>query len=306
MKPHLKGGAVLVAAGLGAWVLWIPIRHIGAGGWLLFGGWVLCWIGTARCIKGTAVMRYGGGFVLACAILAGGYVAISGPASGRGPAPAQSPQEIVPDYKVVATQDVSMGAVRRLQVRVSLPEHYSRSAVERVAHAIVADTTKSQPVNAISILFYGPDTSTAGVYDVALVEWAPNGQWGDAALVQAGDYRTYRYTLSYNAPASTPPTGPATLTVSDHTGLLGVPLPSGARLMERTPADPALDRDPSERYAVSASAAEIAAFFTKVMPAAGWQKDGASTATALLFRKDKRMIGVLMNGGGGTFTLMGS
>jgi hypothetical protein len=195
MKPNLKGGALVVAAGRGAWVLWIPIRHIGAAGWLLFGGWVLCWIGTARTIKGTAIMRYGGGFVLACAILAvvvGWLVAISGPTgNGKGSATAQAPQESVPDYKVVATRDVSIGAVRRLQVRVTLPRHYSRGAVEQAAHAIVADISKSQPVNAISVLFYGPGTSTAGVYDVALVEWAPNGQWSDAGLVRAGDYTTH-------------------------------------------------------------------------------------------------------------------
>jgi hypothetical protein len=198
-----------------------------------------------------------------------------------------------------------MGVVRRLQVRVSVPEHYSRSAVEQVAQAVVAEMTKSQPVNAISILFYGPGTSTEGVYDVAMVEWAPNGQWGDAGSVQAGDYLTFRYAVSYNARASTP-TGPPTLGASNETGLLGVPLPVGARLTQRTTGDPALDRDPSERYAVSASAVEIAAFFNQAMPAAGWARDGRSTSTALFFRKDRLMIGVLINSRGGTFTLMGS
>jgi hypothetical protein len=221
--------------------------------------------------------------------------------STRAPAPSPS----TPAYRVVATEDISMRAVRRLQVRVSLPEHYSRNAVEQVAQAVVADMTKSQPVNAISILFYGPGTSTVGVYDVARVEWAPNGQWGDAGSVEAGDYATFRYSVSYNAPAP-PPTASPTLTPSNKTGLLGVPLPTGAQLTERTPADPTLDRDPSERYAVSASAAEIAAFFSQAMPAAGWAKDGASRNNALFFRKGELMIGVLINSRGGTFTLMGS
>jgi hypothetical protein len=198
-----------------------------------------------------------------------------------------------------------MGAVRRLQVRVSLPEHYSRNVVEQAAQAVVAEITKSQPVNAISILFYGPGTSTGGVFDVALIEWAPNGQWGDAGSVRAGDYGTFRYTVSYKTPPPTP-SGPSTLTGSNQTGLLGVPLPVGAQLTQRTPGDPALGRDPSERYALSATALEIAAFFSQAMPAAGWAKDGTSTGTALFFRKDRLMIGVLINSSGGTFTLMGS
>lgn len=235
------------------------------------------------------------------AVTAGAVGGCGDQGSTRAPAlPASSP-----DYKVVATQDVSMGAVRRLQVRVSLPEHYPRSAVEQVAQAVVADITKSQAVNAISILFYGPGTSTAGVYDVAMVEWAPNGQWGEAGSVQAGNYSIFRYSVSYNAPAPTS-AGSSILTASNQTGLLGTPLPEGAQLTQRTPGDPASGRDPSERYAMSVSAVEIAAFFNQAMPEAGWAKDGTSTNTALFFRKGNLMIGVLINSSGGTFTLMGS
>jgi hypothetical protein len=90
---------------------------------------------------------------------------------------------------------------------VSLPEHYARDLVEQVAKAIVADLIRQQPVNAIGILFYGPNTSTESVYDVALVDWAPNGRWEEAPSVRAGDYSSFRYSVSYNA--STEPTSPA-------------------------------------------------------------------------------------------------
>ena len=245
-------------------------------------------------------MRSVTGFIVLAAT-AGALVGCGDQGSTRAPAPPASS----PDYKVVATQDLSMRGVRRLQVRVSLPKHYSREAVERVAEAVVADITRSQRVNAISILFYGPGTSTAGVYDVAMVEWAPNGEWPDAGSVQAGNYATFRYSVSYKPPAPTS-TGSSTLKASTQTGLLGVPLPEGAKLTHRTPGDPASGRDPSERYTVSASAAEIAAFFNQAMPRAGWAKEGASTKTARIFRKGNLMIGVLINSRGGTFTLMGS
>jgi hypothetical protein len=106
------------------------------------------------------------------ALTTGALVGCGDQGSARTPARPASP----PAYQIATSKDVSMGAVRRLQVKVSLPEHYSKNDVETVAQAVVADITKAQPVNAISILFYGPGTSTAGVYDVAMAEWAPNGR----------------------------------------------------------------------------------------------------------------------------------
>lgn len=212
----------------------------------------------------------------------------------------------VPAYDVVTTRDLSMGAVRRLEARVSLPDHYAREDVERVAQAVVADMTSSQEVNAISVLFYGPQTATSGAYDIAMVEWAPNGRWGDAGSVGAGEYSTFRYSVSYNPPSPALPPTATRLAVSGRTGLLGAPLPEGARLIERTAGDPAEDRDPRERYAISASAAEIMDFFNEAMPKAGWAKDGQSRPTGAFFRKGNLMIGVLTNRDGSTFTLMGS
>lgn len=239
--------------------------------------------------------------IMLLGLVMGALVACGDQGSGRTAASPAPP----PGYKVVVTRDVSMGAVRRFQVKVSLPEDYSRDVVERVAKAVVADTTKTQPVNGISILFYGPGTSTDGVYDVAMVEWAPKGQWGEADSVRTGDYGTFRYAVSYKTPEPTP-IASSRLTAADRKGLLGVPLPVGAQLTKQTPGDPASGRDPSERYSVSASAEELAAFFGEAMPTVGWAKDGTSTNTALFFRKGRLMIGVLINSGGGTFTLMGS
>jgi hypothetical protein len=211
-----------------------------------------------------------------------------------------------PAHEVVTTRDLSFGAVRRLQARVSLPQHYTRDEVESVAQAVVANITGSQQVNAISILFYGPQNSTSGFYDVASVDWAPNGRWGDAVSVRAGDYSTFRYSVSYNPPGPPAPSGAARLAASGRTGLLGVPLPEGAKLIEVTAGDPATGRDPSESYAVSASAAEIMAFFIEAMLKAGWAKDGVSRPTVTIFRKGNFMIGVFTKSDGGTFTLMGS
>lgn len=90
------------------------------------------------------------------------------------------------------------------------------------------------------------------------------------------------------------------------TGLLGVPLPEGATLIEQQPGDPSAGRDPSQGYAIAETAADIEGFFNQAMPRAGWAQDGISTHTALIFRKNNLVIGVLINSNGGKFTLMGS
>src|SRR6266542_6192760 len=225
-------------------------------------------------------------------------------ACGTGGAPKQESKAAVSAHKVASTKDVSVGAVRRFQAKVSLPQHYDRGTVEEIAKAIVADMTAAQPVNAISILFYGPGTSTAGIYDVATVDFAPNGQWGDAASVKAGDYSSFRYSVKYNPlPPATLPAQVASLAPSGKSALLGAPLPSGVTLLDKRAADE--NRDARERYRISASAADITSFFNTQMPAAGWSKDGASTPNAILFRKGKHNLGVFIDADGKSFTLMG-
>jgi hypothetical protein len=227
------------------------------------------------------------------------------PAVPESPSVPQSPP--VPQYRVVKTEDVSMGDVTRLQLRVSVPRHYSEEQVRQVAEAIVKDTTTGQDVNAIGIFFYGPGVATDGAYDVASVNWAPNGRWEDAGSVQAGDYSSFGYDISYQAPTpASRPSSRARLKPSGKRGLLGAPLPAGARLTERRKGDPAAGVDPAETYSIRASAADIAAFFYKVMPSAGWARGGASTDTSLIFQKGKHMLGVIIDSGGKSFMLMGS
>ena len=208
-------------------------------------------------------------------------------------------------YRIVKTEDVSFGQVRRFNVRVSLPDHYSKDQIEEISTNITADMTRRQPVNAILIFFYGPNMATNGMFDVARVEWVPNGRWSDADTVQAGDYSTFRYSVTYRQPAVLQQ-ATTVLESSGLTGLLGVPLPKGATLINRTPGDPAVEQDPTEKYEISASDADIAAYFRSEMIKSGWLKRGGSTEYILLFVKGKKMIAVFINSPGGTFSLMGS
>ena len=110
------------------------------------------------------------------------------------PRPATAP---VPPHEIVTTQDLSYSTARRYNLRVALPEYYSREEIERIARAVVATITDRERVNALSIMFYAPGTETTGAWDVGMIEWAPNGRWGDALSVDAGDYRSFRYNVTY-------------------------------------------------------------------------------------------------------------
>lgn len=102
------------------------------------------------------------------------------------------------------------------------------------------------------------------------------------------------------------PSARSTLKRSGHVGLLGVPLPMGARLVEKSDGDPDGGVDPRERYTIEASAGDLAAFFETELVSEGWFKDGTSTPTGLFFEKGSVLLGILINSGGGSFTIAGS
>ena len=108
------------------------------------------------------------------------------PAASR-PASASTPADRhVPPYRIVGKKDLSFGGSHRFQVRVALPELYDRPTVEAIAHVIAQDISKAEPINELAMLFYSPGTPTDGAADVALVEWAPNGDWGTGDTVKPG------------------------------------------------------------------------------------------------------------------------
>ena len=127
-----------------------------------------------------------------------------------------------------------------------------------------------------------------------------------AMTVCANNQEELRETPICRAVNAPPPADASSLKASGQTGLLGAPLPEGARLTEQTPGNRAAGRDPYESYAISATAVDIAAFFNRAMPGAGWSKDGASTKTTLFFQKGNLVLGVLIDSDGGSFALMGS
>lgn len=210
-----------------------------------------------------------------------------------------------PAYTIVEKKDLSLGAVHRFNVRVRLAQHYSRAEVERIAHAIVADLTKTERINALSMMFYSPGGTVTSAWDVAVIDWAPQGRWEDAATVRSGDYSSFGYTVTYRPPPARADTG-STLKVSRAKGLHGTPLPLGARLVASGSDDPRSGRSRWEQYSISASAKDISAYFSREMAKAGWLRDNLSSANELFLNRGSAQLDILINAKGGTFLLSGS
>ena len=95
-----------------------------------------------------------------------------------------------------------------------------------------------------------------------------------------------------------------TLRASGQSGLLGAPLPEGAALVGSN--EGGGSQAPSQRYELNASAEEIGAFFQESLAEAGWEQDGSPSGGSFYFRRGSLILGVLISGKGGTFTLISS
>jgi len=209
-------------------------------------------------------------------------------------------QPSIPSFSIIEKTDVSTATARRLRIKVSIAQHLEQPDIERIANAIVNDATRANPVNAIAIFFYGPNGSTTGAYDVASVEWAPNGRWEEASSVRSGDYSSFRYSVKYKPALSSSDKG---LKRSGAQGLFGIPLPEGAKLQTRKATQAG---DSSESYSSNASAVDLHAFFLREMAASGWKKDGLSQDLVLFFAKGKILVQITIAKDGRRFSLAGS
>lgn len=169
-------------------------------------GWGLVLVGNGgfvtKFVRGWIAASFIGGIIL----LATGalpFKPTSSAATGVETPDASRPASVstpadrhVPPYRIVGKKDLSFGGSHRFQVRVALPELYDRPTVEAIAHVIAQDISKAEPINELAMLFYSPGTPTDGAADVALVEWAPNGDWGTGDTVKAGNYSSFKYKVT--------------------------------------------------------------------------------------------------------------
>ncbi|MEX0785322.1 MAG: hypothetical protein WD939_01675 [Dehalococcoidia bacterium] len=107
------------------------------------------------------------------------------------------------NYEIVAREDVGEAGVVQPVYRILLPGAATEAVIQAIAEEIIEQEIEAEPVNAIGFFFYLPDTDTTGPYTAGTATWAPNGLWGDADTVVAGDYASHE--LVVRAGSSAPP-----------------------------------------------------------------------------------------------------
>lgn len=110
----------------------------------------------------------------------------------------EEPEKVF-NYYVYSIEDYPFANAKRYSYNVIIEEEYSEDQMKEIAVQIVEKAKKEKPFNAISLLFYDyPEYIGHGTV-FGLANYAPNGDWGQAAEVETGDYSTMEYSFDLNA-----------------------------------------------------------------------------------------------------------
>lgn len=94
----------------------------------------------------------------------------------------------IPKYEIIKVEDLSFSTCVRVQYRIRVEKLLSPNELTDICGEIIEKQKALKPVNAISFLFYLPDTDTDFAHTAGAADWVPNGKWVDADTVKAGDY----------------------------------------------------------------------------------------------------------------------
>ncbi|MBN2395315.1 MAG: hypothetical protein JXC36_02500 [Candidatus Atribacteria bacterium] len=73
----------------------------------------------------------------------------------------------------------------------------NKSEIELVCNDIIeSQNYKRYGYNAVSFLFYLPNTDTNGQYSAAMAEWAPFGEWSKAGQMLPRDYSNHEFKIT--------------------------------------------------------------------------------------------------------------
>lgn len=110
------------------------------------------------------------------------------------PSPTAS-QPPLPSYQVVEKDDVSFGSTVRIRVKATTDFPLAKDQARAVMDAIIKEVTDGSRVNAALVFLYDgllPVSGTFSAYSLAKATFAPDGDWGSANQVKAGDYSRHR------------------------------------------------------------------------------------------------------------------
>lgn len=109
---------------------------------------------------------------------------LSGGAAGESTSDAtdqSAPEEETTYTRVKALEDVSYGDVKRISARVVVPLGRSQEELSATLERAAKEIQEETNADAVMVFAYRPQDDPSGAYTVGKAEYAPNGNWGDAA-----------------------------------------------------------------------------------------------------------------------------
>jgi len=110
----------------------------------------------------------------------------------------------VPAYDIASLDDVSVGNSIRFRVVVTTEFPVSTVQINSVCAQVVENLKIERPFNAVAVFLFDTRSLLSTGYSIAKCEYAPNGEWADAAKVQTGDYSTHSFAYGYMPKVSEP------------------------------------------------------------------------------------------------------
>lgn len=101
-------------------------------------------------------------------------------------------------YSQARIDDTSFGQVKRYSIRVTTSFPITRAEVREICEEVVQNYKLVQPFNAVAVFIYETGTNIDGVFNIAVCEYAPNGNWNEADTVITGDYASHRFMYRYD------------------------------------------------------------------------------------------------------------
>ena len=104
---------------------------------------------------------------------------------------------VPPTYEIAQVDDVSLNVARRLVYRVRLGGVYPEAQAVEIAREIIEARHRNKDlVNAVRFFFYFLGSDPLSSADGA-INWAPNGKWAEAYMVEAGSYDSFRFSVDF-------------------------------------------------------------------------------------------------------------
>ena len=102
-------------------------------------------------------------------------------------------------YKIVSEEDLSFvednRMVKRTQCKVLIDRNSNKQELKSISKEIIENLISKKYQNAVTILYYLPNTNINGGYTAGMVDWAPFGDWGKSNEVWTGDYSKHDYKI---------------------------------------------------------------------------------------------------------------